>query len=130
MALSAPFIVTLNSFTFQYVSINTHVGSILVFRFFSLHSNMFLLILVLPAALLAVFPPLHSNMFLLIHLSNKSTTTLAPYFTFQYVSINTLKIFQMCLGIRPLHSNMFLLIRQEKHLLLLLTILYIPICFY
>ena len=54
-------------FTFQYVSINTLSGSVLV----------------------PIYPSLHSNMFLLIPIRPDAQSHTTSFFTFQYVSINT-----------------------------------------
>ena len=76
-----------------------------------LHSNMFLLIHFLTYVYLLFKNILHSNMFLLIHFSAYGSKILSTSFTFQYVSINTEKVFRSLFLIIFLHSNMFLLIR-------------------
>ena len=142
-------------FTFQYVSINTgtthsrssckhwplHSNMFLLIRnlllmsksnSLTLHSNMFLLIQRMSFWEKQDHFPLHSNMFLLIpeppywwlqspyftfQYVSINTNTLyrcqgdETYFTFQYVSINTSEALLPLLLVYSLHSNMFLLIR-------------------
>ena len=56
---------------------------------------------------------LHSNMFLLI-LHAGLVKMLKSVFTFQYVSINTLKMDDGFEDFLNLHSNMFLLMRSKS----------------
>ena len=76
----------------------------------ALHSNMFLLILIV----FDWFPPehdsLHSNMFLLIQKRKLTDCSASTIFTFQYVSINTVAEIDAAIEDLTLHSNMFLLI--------------------
>ena len=100
-----------SGFTFQYVSINTQCEVYRVAHYGTLHSNMFLLIPAVVASPLSFVPSLHSNMFLLIHEKTCTLGWAQNYFTFQYVSINTLRQIDDQKLYEPLHSNMFLLIR-------------------
>ena len=124
------------------------------FRFggYPLHSNMFLLIRIHRSGIVTFRWPLHSNMFLLIRDWRKITSapifftfqyvsinTMAGYirasgalcFTFQYVSINTLLHTAVYQHIHyTLHSNMFLLIPSVTSSPIPESFLYIPICFY
>ena len=59
-------LVSLTNFTFQYVSINTHIHFFSAISSFTLHSNMFLLIQRKATPDAVSDHPLHSNMFLLI----------------------------------------------------------------
>ena len=99
-----------NAFTFQYVSINTHIPHALGLAYTSLHSNMFLLIRI-PKAFLK---PSMNFTFQYVSINTSSMTITFPVFflfTFQYVSINTVVHPNLLRSRRePLHSNMFLLI--------------------
>ena len=76
----------------------------------TLHSNMFLLILVLVRVVFFFVDTLHSNMFLLIQVLLSGDQELPFDFTFQYVSINTRQSIYPGIRQKSLHSNMFLLI--------------------
>ena len=97
-------------FTFQYVSINTLFGFERFIENTSLHSNMFLLIL------LGFFASISTVMyftFQYVSINTLSGRDLYPgsgSFTFQYVSINTTRFHRRNSFRNPLHSNMFLLI--------------------
>ena len=78
------------TFTFQYVSINTSFKCQKLRYLHTLHSNMFLLI-----------PDV------------RDIAAVVPSFTFQYVSINTTESLNSSRVVVPLHSNMFLLIRNS-----------------
>ena len=62
----SPVITTGSVFTFQYVSINTMDAEESSIPIVTLHSNMFLLILLIPCGQCIGCRSLHSNMFLLI----------------------------------------------------------------
>ena len=85
-------------FTFQYVSINTASIVAMAGHCITLHSNMFLLILMLLVMPANLVLPLHSNMFLLI-LVQQSESNTTPFFTFQYVSINTINLINRLPGV-------------------------------
>ena len=75
-------------FTFHYVSINTQSHSFLMLCFHTLHSTMFLLILLRCLLLSFLQLSLHFTMFLLI-LPVDPVDLASTLFTFHYVSINT-----------------------------------------
>ena len=78
-----------NSFTFHDVSINTSSQTPDPRNILSLHSTMFLLILIPYASSFSVYCPLHSTMFLLILNFVCAGVPSAYFFTFHDVSINT-----------------------------------------
>ena len=77
-----------SAFTFHYVSINTQSHSFLMLCFHTLHSTMFLLILLRCLLLSFLQLSLHFTMFLLI-LPVDPVDLASTLFTFHYVSINT-----------------------------------------
>ena len=101
----------LSAFTFQYVSINTGHGKRyyekdcnFTFQYVSINTNLTIIWKELCYTL-------HSNMFLLI-LIDDNTCQRRNNFTFQYVSINTPVEYNKMIMRTTLHSNMFLLIHK------------------
>ena len=118
-------------FTFQYVSINTWLSTCLILPIWSF-TFQYVSINTWPGAnQSAVEGNLHSNMFLLIRFPELFQLHRKLIFTFQYVSINTHGVGLIRSSFRDLHSNMFLLIRFMIPLaLMVMNLIYIPICFY
>ena len=119
-----------NSFTFQYVSINTSSSALSFDYLWSLHSNMFLLILFAGFRLLPFFLSLHSNMFLLIRslFLRRYRVGLALHSN-MFLLIRKSSIWAYN-RLSTLHSNMFLLIPAWMKFSVIRKLLYIPICFY
>ena len=139
-------------FTFQYVSINTLTGNLLIertplftFQYVSINTNhsfqikLYALIFTFqyvsintrvadPAKLCDL--PLHSNMFLLIpqHLLFLAQAQ-ASLHSNMFLLIPKI-IEELTSGFKALHSNMFLLIRISTGRIRNEVALYIPICFY
>ena len=99
-------------FTFHNVSINTDVLNRSCNNLSSsLHSTMFLLILICSWLCFQVYSSLHSTMFLLILVKNYGFAGRVFVFTFHNVSINTEDLAGSGWKDSTLHSTMFLLIR-------------------
>ena len=101
----------------------------LMFSRFSLHSTMFLLIRRFWIATTYLHRSLHSTMFLLI-LFKTNCFPIRTNFTFHDVSINTLETRKRLEILVSLHSTMFLLIRRLLSFRSISFTLYIPRCFY
>ena len=104
----------MSAFTFQYVSINTTLGSsglgssgFFTFQYVSINTQSYFL-------RKSNHSPLHSNMFLLIPSKATGKGNSSNSFTFQYVSINTNSLFIIIILLKTLHSNMFLLILDRS----------------
>ena len=117
-------------FTFQYVSINTQDRRWMVRSQYTLHSNMFLLILTCSVSVQFVQQSLHSNMFLLIRIIKQILSEPdLPLHSNMFLLIQSDAALKKR-SVRPLHSNMFLLIHYVLEHYESPDGLYIPICFY
>ena len=120
----------INSFTFHYVSINTHADPLTVNSLRSLHSTMFLLIPLWDISILTDIQTLHSTMFLLI----QSAVVTLGFWSLSLHSTMFLLILYPCLDevllFLTLHSTMFLLILARYFPYDEVFPLYIPLCFY
>ena len=124
-----------------------------ILRYFTLHSNMFLLIPGLPRLFgrlcfsftfqyvsintggrIPIMDAITNFTFQYVsintHFSLTEKDQLNLFFTFQYVSINTGQKVYTTDVVVALHSNMFLLIHRSRDISLCIILLYIPICFY
>ena len=117
-------------FTFHYVSIKTNIAENNILQIFDLHSTMYLLKLLLLAVFLPQAVDLHSTMYLLKPTPDNSKDD-SDKFTFHYVSIKTSTLYAAALLSLPhLHSTMYLLKPSPICFVVIVILIYIPLCIY